>query len=73
VLGLLIKVLKICRKVQFCEAALVSLILFMGTPDGYLLKYVCFGWAGKVTCWHRLAVATGRMVLQSSPVLMTLP
>lgn len=43
--GLLIKMLKIFRKVQFCEAGLVSLVLFMGTLDGCLLKYLCFGQA----------------------------
>lgn len=71
--GLVIKMLKTFRKVQFCECGLVSLVLFMGILDGYLLKYLCFGLAEKVTCLHRLAVATGRMVLQSSLVLMTLP
>lgn len=62
-------------KYKFYELVrgLVPLTVFMSTQGDYLLKYLCFDWAEKVTGQDGLAIATGRKDLHISPALMALP
>ena len=72
-LGSVIKCWKYLGKYKFCEAGLVPLTVLMSMQDAYLLEYLCFDWAEKVTGLDGLAIATERKYLHISPALMALP